>query len=149
MRRGLAVVVVGGLVVLLGVLAPGSPAAAVAACDQQLDPARRTVYRYTAPNGDVLPYGQVVVHATAANPHRYCVRVQTGGRTVFLASGDALYRRVGGVCGEQIGARGDPGSRSGPYELTAVVPDRTCFVGTFAIRDGGRWFGVEFMRYNA
>jgi hypothetical protein len=128
---------------------PSAPAGAVEACQQTLDPARRTEYRFTASDGDVLGFGQLVVQATTANPHRYCVRFQTGGRTVTHSWGQADHRRANGACGAQIGASGSGTYQSGPYARTVVVQDKTCHYESFAIRSGGRWFTARFMRYNA
>ena len=84
---------------------PARANAATDACREPLNPDRRTVYRYT--NGsDTLGFGQVVVTATKADGHRYCMRIGFGGRTVVHSFSQASYLRRNGV-----GLRGRPGQR--------------------------------------
>lgn len=122
-------------------------AAAYNACSQPLNADRRTVYKLT--NGSsTLSYGQMVVTATKEFYHRYCVQLQTGGRTVTGSYGNAEYRRTNGACGEQLGALGTGTMQTGAFNRTMTVRDQTCQTQSFAIRHDGRWYSATAMRFN-
>lgn len=140
-----------GFTALIGSGSAASGATAQAttynACNEPLNADRRTVYKLT--NGSsTLSYGQMVVTATKEYYHRYCVQMQTGGRTVTGSYGNAEYRRTNGVCGEQLGALGTGTIQTGAFNRTMTVQNGTCETMSFSIRHDGRWYGATAMRYN-
>lgn len=125
-----------------------SAGAATTACQATLDPARKSVYRFTR-SGTTLPYGQVVVQATKANPHRYCVRFSTGGRNVFAASSNGGYVRSGGECRATGQAAGDSGYYTRGFSSDLQVADGTCVGLSYSIRDNGVWYStIRILRWN-
>lgn len=138
----LAVPVVAGTVA-----APAGAATQPDACQQALNPERRSVYRFK--DGDTtLPFGRVVVTATKADRHSYCIRVGFGGRTVFNGFGLASYKREGGKWVNE-GGLGDSGSRGDSYTQSMKVPDKTRIDRSYSIRHEGRWYRtIAISRYN-
>jgi hypothetical protein len=127
--------------------APAGAAQAPDACEQQLNPDRRSVYRYKD-GGTTLGFGRVVVTATKANRHRYCIQVQFGGRTVFNGFGLSSYKRVDGTWVNE-GGMGDTGARGDAYTSTMQVPDKTRIDRSYSIRHEGRWYRtIQISRYN-
>lgn len=129
----LAVPVVSG-----GVAAPAVAATTPDACEQALNPDRRSTYRFK--DGDTtLGFGRVVVTATKANRDRYCIQVQFGGRTVFNGFGMSSYERRDGKWVNE-GGLGDSGSRGASYTQSMQVPNRTRIDRSYSIRHEGRWY---------
>jgi hypothetical protein len=127
--------------------APAGAATAPDACEQQLNPDRRSVYRFKDGRA-TLGFGRVVVTATKADRHRYCIQVQFGGRTVFNGFGLSSYKRVDGKWVNE-GGMGDSGGRGGSYSSTMQVPDRTRIDRSYSIRHGGRWYRtIQISRSN-
>jgi hypothetical protein len=120
------------------VAAPAGATTTPDACRQQLDPDRRSVYRFK--DGDAtLGFGRVVVTATEADRHLYCIKVQFGGRTVFNGFGLSSYKRKDGKWVNE-GGLGDSGARGDSYTQTMQVPDKTRIDRSYSIRDDGRWY---------
>ncbi|MSW50445.1 MAG: hypothetical protein F2817_06090 [Actinobacteria bacterium] len=117
------------------------------ACKQALNPERRSVYAFK--NGSrKLGFGRVVVTATKADRHRYCISVQFDGRRVFNGFGQSGYERRDGRW-VNVGGLGDTGARGGSYTRTMQVPDRYRIDHSFSIRSGGRWYRtISISRYN-
>ena len=132
---------------MVAALSAGAADAAEPACSRPLDPDRRTVYKFRN-GGETLGYGQLVVQATAANPHRYCIRFQTGGRTVTHGWSEADYIRSGGSCTSTGMGKGDGGYQSGGYNTERTVRDGRCLAMTFSIRSDGAWYSATFLRWN-
>lgn len=128
-------------------LSAGPADAAATACNSPLNPDRRTVYKFTR-GGDTLGFGQLVVQATAANPHRYCIRFQTGGRTVTHSWSQADYIRSGGDCTSTGQGMGDGGYQTAGYTTERTVRDGRCLAMTFSIKSGGVWYSASFLRWN-
>ncbi|MGH3649009.1 MAG: hypothetical protein ACRDTM_17750 [Micromonosporaceae bacterium] len=122
-------------------------AATYDACQQPLNPDRRSIYRLKN-GGDVLSFGRVVVTATKQYYHRYCVQFQTGGRTVYHQWGQAGYERTNGSC-VYVGGKGSGAYWTGGYHRTVIVPDKWCTQESYSIRYGGKWYTATFLRYNA
>lgn len=130
--------------------APAAAAASTAAaeydaCAEELNPDRRKVYRLKK-GTKKLSFGRLVVQATEQFPHRYCVRFQTGGRTVKHAWSMAEHERVDGVCGEQLGAMGSGTYRTGAYTRTIKVAKGICRYEAYQIKHKKRWYTARFMR---
>lgn len=134
---------------LLGaLLAPLSAAAAGNACQERLNADRKVVYKFT--NGDrTLGFGQVVVQATSRDRHRYCVKVQYGGRRPLVSNGVSTDKRVNGAW-VQEGARGDSGfSAARPGTFTLQVRDKKRENLNYAIKTGGRVYRtITISRFN-
>jgi hypothetical protein len=125
--------------------APAS--AALDACDQPLNPERRSVHRFKA-DGTTLPYGRVVVTATKADRDQYCIQVQFGGRTVFNGFGMSAFKRKNGKWVNE-GGLGDSGSRGDSYTQSMQIPEKTRIDRTYSIRDDGRWYRTpSISRFN-
>lgn len=117
------------------------------ACAQALDPDRRAVYGFKN-GGRSLGFGRVVVTATKANRHRYCISVQFDGRTVTHAFGQSGYERRNGEW-VNVGGLGDSGYRTGSYRRSMQVPDKYRIDHSFSVRSGGRWYRtIAISRYN-
>jgi hypothetical protein len=117
------------------------------ACAQALNPDRRSVYRFKD-GSKTLGYGRVIVTATKANRHRYCIRVDFGNRTVFHAFGESGYERRNGKW-VNVGGLGDSGSKATSYTQTMQVPDKYRIDRSYSIRTGGRWYRtIAISRYN-
>ncbi|MDO9410460.1 hypothetical protein [Patulibacter sp.] len=117
------------------------------ACAQALNPDRRTVYRMSN-GGKTLGYARVVVTATKANRHRYCIQVQFDGRKLFHAFGQSSYIRRNGTWVNE-GGLGDSGYRTGSYTKSMQVPDKRRIDQSFSVRVGGRWYRtISISRYN-
>lgn len=130
------------------VVAPSASAQATPdACAQPLNPERRSVYRFKN-GGRTLGYGRVVVTASKADGHRYCIQVQFGGRTVTHAFGQTTYERRNGTW-VNVGGLGDSGYRTSDYSATLQVPDKTRIDRSYSIKAGGRWYKtIAISRYN-
>ncbi|WP_022928853.1 hypothetical protein [Patulibacter americanus] len=127
--------------------APASAATAPDACEQALNPERRSVYRFKD-GGSTLDFGRVVVTATKADRHRYCIQVQFGDRKVFNGFGMSSDKRVDGKWVNE-GGMGDSGSRGESYTATMQVPDKTRINRSYSIRHEGRWYRtIQITRYN-
>jgi hypothetical protein len=127
--------------------APAVAASPPDACKQALNPDRRSVYRFKD-GGTTLGFGRVVVTATKAHRHRYCIQVQFGGRTVFNGFGESGYERRDGKW-VNVGGLGDSGSRGGSYTQTMQVPDKYRIDRSYSIRHEGRWYStIAISRYN-
>jgi hypothetical protein len=127
--------------------APAGAATTPDACEQGLDPDRRSVYRFKD-GRTTLGFGRVVVTATKADRHRYCIQVQFGDRKVFHGFGMSSYERRGGEWVNE-GGLGDSGSRGGSYTQTMQVPNRTRIDRSYSIRHEGRWYRtIQISRYN-
>jgi hypothetical protein len=118
--------------------APAGAAQAPDACEQGLNPDRRSVYRYKD-GGSTLDFGRVVVTATKADRHQYCIQVQFGGREVFHGFGMSSDKRVDGKWVNE-GGLGDSGSRGESYTQSMQVPDKTRIKRSYSIRHEGRWY---------
>lgn len=117
------------------------------ACDQALNPDRRSVYRYKD-GRRTLPFGRVVVTATKADRHRYCIRVQFDGRRVFNSFGLSSYLRRNGKWVNE-GGLGDSGSVGPSYTQTMQVRDKTRIDRSYGIRYRGRSYStISISRYN-
>lgn len=117
------------------------------ACEQALNPDRRSVYRYKD-GKKTLPFGRVVVTATKADRHRYCIRVQFDGRKVFNSFGLSSYVRRNGRWVNE-GGLGDSGSVGPSYTQTMQVRDKTRIDRSYGIRYGGRSYStISISRYN-
>jgi len=132
-------------------VAVGAPAATAQtppdACAQALNPDRRSVYRFKS-GGRTLAVGRVVVTATKANRHRYCVQVDFQGRRLFNGFGESGYERRNGKW-VNVGGLGDAGSVGRSYTQTMQVPDKYRIDRTYSIRTGGRWYRtIAISRYN-
>lgn len=132
----------------LTLAATASPAVAADACSMTLDPDRRSVYKLTN-GGEALGFGQVVVQATQAQYHLYCIRFQTGGRTVTHSFSQSSKVRENGACTTDLGGLGSGVYTTGGYTSSMQVPDRECTYRSYSIRSDGRWWTASFMRYNA
>lgn len=133
--------------VVAGAVAAPAGAATPDACAQTLNPDRRSVYRYKD-GKKTLAFGRVVVTATKADPHRYCIEVQFGDRKVFNGFGLSSYKRVDGKWVNE-GGLGDAGSRGASYTQTMQVPDKTRIDRSYSIRYGGDWYRtISISRYN-
>jgi hypothetical protein len=150
MRPSPTALVLAPLAVLVLAGATAAPAGAATtpdACQQRLNPDRRSVYRFKD-GGTTLSYGRVVVTATKADRHRYCIQVQFGGRTVFNGFGMSSYERRDGKWVNQ-GGLGDSGARGDSYTQSMQVPDKTRIDRSYSIRDDGRWYRtISISRYN-
>lgn len=124
--------------------APTSALAAGDACDERLDPDRKEVYKYT--NGKkTLGFGRVVVQATEAQYHRYCVKVQFGGRTPLNAFGESSdLRRDGEWVNE--GGLGFDFEAGGGYNRTIQVRDKSRINMNFSIKRDGRVYSTVRIR---
>lgn len=143
--RALVAAVLASATVLALPAAPAIAGTSPEACDQPLNPDRREVNRFKA--GDaVLPYGRVVVQATQANPHRFCIRLTLGGRTVtFNTSKSSDVWRDGRWVSE--GAAGSGTYRlSRGYTQTLTVRRGHRENATYQIRDNGRWYSVRISK---
>lgn len=117
------------------------------ACAQPLNPDRRSVYGFKN-GGRTLAHTRVIVTASKANAHRYCIQVQFDGRTVTHAFGQTTYERRGGRW-VNVGGLGDSGYRATSYSLTMQVPDKTRIDRSYSVKSGGRWYRtISISRYN-
>jgi len=144
---------IGATALVLAGAAAGSPVgperadAAKNACQEPLNPDRRTAYRFTD-RGKTLAFGQVVMTATKADGHRYCVRIGFGGRTMLHEFSQASYLRRNGRWVYE-GALGSGAYRTGGYTQSVQVRDKTRSDRTFAVRHKGRWYRtISISRYN-
>jgi hypothetical protein len=117
------------------------------ACAQPLNPDRKSVYRFK--NGArTLGYARVVVTATKASRHRYCIQVQFDGRTLHHAFGQTTYERRNGAW-VNVGGLGDSGGPARSYSATMQVPDKIRIDRSYSVRVGGRWYRtITVSRYN-
>jgi len=117
------------------------------ACRVPLNLDRRTVYRFT--NGQqTLGFGQVVVTATKADRHKYCIRVGFGGRTPLNAWGESSYLRRDGKWVYE-GSKGSSTTRTGGYTLSPRIRDKTRTDYGFSITRNGRVYStITIRRYN-
>jgi hypothetical protein len=149
-RSSLALAAVTLTVPLAGATVAVPPASAQTggdACKQALNPDRRSVYTFK--NGSrKLGFGRVVVTATKADRHRYCMSVQFDGRRVFNGFGQSGYERRNGKW-VNVGGLGDSGAPGVSYTRTMQVPDRYRLDHTFSVRWKGRWYTtISISRYN-
>jgi hypothetical protein len=127
--------------------APAGAAEQPDACEQQLNPDRRSVYRFKD-GRETLDFGRVVVTATKADRHRYCISVQFGDREPFNGFGMSSDKRVDGRWVNE-GGLGDSGARGPSYTRSVQVPDKTRINHSFSIRHEGRWYRtIQISRYN-
>jgi hypothetical protein len=133
---------------LVAVAAPTSVALAAApaavaqsttdACKKDLNPDRRSVYRFKD-GKRTLGFGRVVVTATKSDRHLYCFRVDFDERRVFNSFGESGYERRDGKW-VNVGGLGDSGSVGGSYRQSMAVPDKYRKDRSYAIRHEGRWY---------
>lgn len=135
------------LVVGASFLAPASALATGDACQERLNPDRRAVYKYTS-GQRTLGFGQVVVQATAADRHRYCIKVQFGGRTPLNAFGQSTDVRRDGKWVQEGGLGDGFAARSG-YTRSVEVRDRSRINLTYSIKRSGRVYStITIRRFN-
>ena len=135
------------LLTLAALAAPASAQAAGDACKESLSTAG-SYGPFTTTAGKRLGFGQLTVNATTANPHRYCVRIKLGSRTVTYQRYSNTYAQAANGAWRKIGEATSPATTTRSFTQTlAVQKDRRKNV-RYGLRVNGVWYYATVSREN-